>query len=299
MPTRTSVSGCIRRVTGLLCVGVAAVLLAQPVQAQAARFQCSTPDKATQRLTPTSRVVGGEESSNGAWPWQVSLRIAGRPGSQGHFCGGSLISKTWVLTAAHCVVSKAGVRDPSSFAVMHGSNHLDRANVRSVAKVLPHPAYDGSAAEGADIALVKLENPIDSTERARITLTSADLESRFGMPGACAVVSGWGTMDPDDQDSGPTMLRDVDVPLVSNAECAKVYGSSITADQICAGYQSGGKDSCQGDSGGPLVIEDPLKGWTQIGVVSWGKGCAEPRFFGVYTRVSRFVDWIQETTRNN
>ena len=88
----------------------------------------------------------------------------------------------------------------------------------------------------------------------------------------------------------------MDLPIVDNATCADRYGGRITPGQVCAGYEQGTMGSCQGDSGGPLVVPGGLTGWTQIGVVSWGAACAQPGAYGVYTRVSSYIDWILEQT---
>jgi len=89
-------------------------------------------------------------------------------------------------------------------------------------------------------------------------------------------------------------LQEVDVPIVSNATCNTSYGGEITANMICAGYAQGGKDACYGDSGGPLFVPDETgTGWVQVGVVSWGEGCALPNYYGVYARVSRYQSWIE------
>ena len=92
-------------------------------------------------------------------------------------------------------------------------------------------------------------------------------------------------------------LRAVDLPIVNTTNCASVYpGATIAEGQVCAGYEQGTMDSCQGDSGGPLVVPGGPTGWTQIGIVSWGRGCAQENAYGVYTRVSEYVDWILEET---
>ena len=125
----------------------------------------------------------------------------------------------------------------------------------------------------------------------------------LGFPGACSAVTGWGSVDAWRPGSGrsdaralPDRLRAVDLPIVDNETCADRYGGRITDGQVCAGYRQGTMDSCQGDSGGPLVVPGGPTGWTQIGVVSWGAGCAQPGAYGVYTRVSSYIDWILEQT---
>ncbi len=118
--------------------------------------------------------------------------------------------------------------------------------------------------------------------------------SNAGQPGDMASVSGWGTLT--DGGNSPNKLQKVNVPIVSNQVCNEpnAYNGQITPTELCAGYAQGKKDSCQGDSGGPLVVKDNGD-YYQAGIVSWGDGCAQPNKYGVYTRVSAFNEWIQNT----
>lgn len=272
--------------------GAFALMFAAPLAAQ--QFSCKEP--ATGRST--ARIVGGEEAQAGAWRWQVALELD-TPAYQGQFCGGSLIAPGWVLTAAHCVQDDASEGGPH-FTVRHGSQRLQSGGeTRTVAEVFPHPGYDAANTRN-DIALLKLSAPFSVGADDLVSYMAPGRDGGIAADGNCAVVTGWGSQAEVGARrmrvrSSNDRLRQVDVPIVSTDDCRRRYGPEIDSTQLCAGYESGGKDSCQGDSGGPLVVQGAVDDWTLVGVVSYGNGCAAAGgWYGVYTRVSPFVPWIQQ-----
>jgi secreted trypsin-like serine protease len=246
-----------------------------------------------QESDPPPDIVGGRPADPGEWPWQVAL-ISGDATNfwYGQFCGGTLIEEDWVLTAAHCVHDKAA----ADVDIVAGIYDLWDPAVgyqrREVSQIIVHPDYDDDTSD-SDIALLKLSSSVSiggsgETKTAIIPLVSNDIGS---LVGTTSWVTGWG--DTESTPTYPDELQEVNVPIISNALCNSYssYGGAITNTMMCAGYAQGGKDSCQGDSGGPLVINDGGT-WKLAGVVSWGIGCADPGYYGVYARVSEFTDWI-------
>ena len=260
-------------------------------------FLCATAaiaaTAATAALAQTDpRIVGGQEATPGEWPWQVALVQSGGDTYLGQFCGGSLIAADWVLTAAHCVDNDA----PGDIDVVAGIHDLTapETGFRRVGldEIIVHPGWSNSTKDN-DIALLRLASPI--AERAggggELPIRYATLPPAAigALAGATTTVTGWGNRLPGGSDY-PPRLHEVEVQVIANAACASAY-SNLTDNMLCAGVDGGGKDSCQGDSGGPLVYNNSGE-WQQVGIVSFGIGCAEADYPGVYARVSRYIDWI-------
>lgn len=226
-----------------------------------------------------AKIVGGVEASHGEFPFIVSLQS-----NYGHFCGGSLIKKNWVLTAAHCVGNKVD----KVVIGMHDRKNTTNTESIKVKRVIAHPNYNSETTD-YDFALLELAEdsryePIElNTEEIEIPLNSSTP--------ILATVAGWGATK-ENSYSLPNLLQKVDVPLVPHDVCNKSYKGSVTERMICAGYDKGGKDSCQGDSGGPLLAQADNNQRYLIGVVSWGYGCARAGQPGVYSKVSFAAPWV-------
>ncbi|XP_059409131.1 trypsin II-P29 [Carassius carassius] len=231
-----------------------------------------------------TKIVGGQAAVQGSWPWQASLH---RITSGSHFCGGSLINKDWVMSAAHCFQSTAAsnVKIYLGRQLQTGSNPNEIS--RKVTRVITHPIYS-STTQNNDIALLQLSSSVTFTDYIRPVCLAA-VGSLFG-GGTKSWITGWGKLNFADTQI-PNILQEVQIPIVNNSECSKVYGAVITNNMLCAGLNEGGKDSCQGDSGGPMVNKNNSQ-WIQSGIVSFGRECGIPKFPGVYTRVSQYQSWI-------
>ncbi len=232
------------------------------------------------------RIVGGTEALPEQARWQVALIANGYPIAAGFFCGGSIVRADWILTAAHCVEKTA----ENQIRVYSGSRDLTSGgSLMNVAAIEVHPQWNRDTMAN-DIALVKLSNPIaiESGKRELVNLATSTAAA-----GSLLTVTGWGKTSEGGAIS--TRLRQVSVPLIDKAQCngPNYYDNQVTAGMLCAGVS--GLDSCQGDSGGPLVTTLQSATAIQVGIVSWGEGCARPNKPSVYTDVANFNSWIIRT----
>ncbi|MDO9105618.1 MAG: trypsin-like serine protease [Methylovulum sp.] len=231
-----------------------------------------------------TNIVGGHDATPGQWPWVVSLSVKNVFPYDGQFCGGTLISPTWVITAAHCMQGET-VKTLDVIANIFDLS-VDKGQRVAVKRIIVHPDYNARS-EDNDLALLQLTKPVHASSLPLIKGTAT-------LAGTDATVIGWGLLN-ENEDTYPSILQEVVVPIKSDAQCKSSNGEgSITESMMCAGLAAGGKDSCQGDSGGPLMVIQARK-WVLAGITSWGTGCARPKLYGVYTRVSRFVSYINQT----
>ncbi|KAG1939193.1 tryptase-like isoform X2 [Pimephales promelas] len=240
-----------------------------------------------------TRIVGGVDANEGAWPWQVSLHS---PKYKGHFCGGSLISSEWVLSAAHCF---AGV-NTSSLVVYLGRMTQQGVHAheisRNVSTLVIHPDYSSDTYNN-DIALLHLSSSVNFTNYIRPVCLAA--EDSIFPSGTNCWITGWGQTASGVNLFYPGTLQETVVPVIINSECNDLLGAGVITDNMmCAGLQQGGKDTCQGDSGGPMVSQQ-CSVWIQSGIISRGHDCGQPNEPGVYTRVSRYQQWITTSTGPN
>ncbi|MGH3313626.1 MAG: S1 family peptidase [Streptomyces sp.] len=242
-------------------VATAAVALAAVSLQPAGAAMAGTPDE------PSTRIVGGTPAEQGEFPWMVRLSMG---------CGGALYAKDVVLTAAHCV---DGSGPNTGITATGGVVDLDDPAAVSVksTEVLQAPGYNGT---GKDWALIKLAEPIDQPT-LKIAENDAGNNGDF-------TIAGWGA-DVEGGQQQQKMLK-ATVPFVDDDTCKGAYAELVPGEELCAGLMDqGGVDSCQGDSGGPMFRKDEAGEWLQVGIVSWGEGCARPGKPGVYTEVSTFA----------
>ncbi|XP_054721077.1 clotting factor G beta subunit-like [Uloborus diversus] len=253
---------------------------------------------------PVDRViVGGVEANANSWPWMVAIfKEAFSGGSKRFLCGASLISKRYVLTAAHCFDAERGNIVPSKFFVVVGAHTTKDGTEYPVEDITIHASYKIKQYYN-DIALLKVGKEVVLGKKVYpVCLPSENLRSKIKPEENTVTVTGWG--DTSFGGVSSMVLQEVNVPIVPLMQCNESYSkipknsfpNGITNLFICAGLQEGGKDACQGDSGGPMTTKLIDESYVQLGVVSFGHGCAQAGFPGVYTRLSEYTKWLYENT---
>ncbi|XP_053605582.1 trypsin-1-like isoform X2 [Plodia interpunctella] len=229
-----------------------------------------------------NRIVGGMPASLNRYPWMARIVYDGQ-----FHCGASLLTKDYVLTAAHCVRKLKR----SKIKVILGDHDQtitteSAAIMRAVVAIVRHRSFNADSYNN-DIALLKLRKPVNFSKIIKpVCLPPASIDPA----GKEGIVVGWGRTSEGGQ--LPAVVQEVRVPILSLAQCRRkrYKASRITSNMLCAGRAS--TDSCQGDSGGPLLVQDGDR-YQIVGIVSWGVGCGRPDYPGVYTRITQYLKWIR------
>ncbi|XP_076470602.1 serine protease 1-like [Babylonia areolata] len=246
------------------------------------------------RLT-TGRIVGGGPAARCEFPWMVYLDLSPGPGSSP--CGGALLDRRHVLTAAHCFRGRTPEITIGEYNRNEAFLPQDKFTTTNFI-VTVHPEYNPLWAFN-DIAIIRLRTPIDYSKYRCIQpiCLPAEGTGRFP-PGTACIVAGWGVTEPDyDVLNPPTpaVLKKVTVPIVSQSVCQATYTRAFNSTtEICAGRLDGSGDSCHGDSGGPLMCRSGSGSgeYHVAGIVSSGHSCAQPQTPAIYTDVTYFLPWI-------
>lgn len=245
--------------------------------------------------------MGGAKVDIKDYPYAVSLKKLDRRSKKfQHHCGGTLVGNSYVITAAHCVVQNDATKYRIAIGVQDTRN-ADETRTYKVESILVYPEYSSSKNRGIDhdIALIKLETPVTSTDYAQpINLIDGDK-----IPATDGILVGWGADGWGSEGSPTYELNRASMPIKSNTECIEMLNTVlkkkykngkivyISEGHLCAGHHQGGIDGCQGDSGAGLVIENGGD-MELVGIMSAGSACGRPYKPGVYTRVSEYRDWI-------
>ncbi|XP_066919343.1 serine protease 1-like isoform X2 [Clytia hemisphaerica] len=238
------------------------------------------------------RVVGGSTASENEFPWHAAMswRLGSSKGD--HICGGSLISKKFVLLAAHCFEHGAVEHYYNITLGQHiysqESGNEQRFHIK---RILEQPTYNPMTYDG-DLALVELDGEVKFTQNIYPICLPGMMD--FELAGKMCVVTGWGN---NGTHHSTDQLKKANVPIIANKVCnaPQSYNGKVTWNMFCAGYADGRADSCSGDSGGPFqCFSNNSKRWVINGVVSWGEGCGSKNKYGVYARVRHYLTWINK-----
>ncbi|KAJ8705216.1 hypothetical protein PYW07_011043 [Mythimna separata] len=245
-------------------------------------------------VTPDNRIIGGTATTIQKYPYTVQVLYTSQ-----FLCGGSLITTSHVLSAAHCFVDDNGITmSPSRYSIRAGTTILNSGGtLHLVTAIRVHEQYNTPIRDN-DVAVVTMTTPVNlATSAARVGFLP--IQSEVVPDNASVTAVGWGLTDTG-LNSPSTVLNEVTVPKINNDICRTRYlvlqnlsgePFPVTTSMLCAGLLDiGGKDACQGDSGGPLLYNGII-----VGITSWGAGCAQPSWPGVSARVASYTNWINNT----
>ncbi|NXG76182.1 TMPSC protease, partial [Baryphthengus martii] len=235
-------------------------------------------------------IVGGHDAQVGTWPWLVSLQNRKPWAGFVHICGGVLINKDSVLTAAHCVMERKSQYTWravfGTYNLLKPGKHAVKINIKSITV---HPQFKKESLEN-DIALFGLVSKVHYSNFIQPICLPPLPDSDNGTK---CFISGWGRTAEKGHTS--VVLKEAQVEIIPASTCnsSEAYRGLVNDNMICAGSPSGGTDSCQGDSGGPLACSNlTTNRYHLLGIASFGVGCGREKFPGIYVRVARYSTWI-------
>ncbi|XP_054555579.1 vitamin K-dependent protein C isoform X2 [Talpa occidentalis] len=270
----------------------------------AVKFPCGRPGKQVEKRRKNlkrdtkqedkvdPRLVMGTLTGWGESPWQVILLDSKKKLA----CGAVLIHTSWVLTAAHCMEdSKKLIARLGEYDLRRWENSEVDLGIK---EVLIHPNYSKSTTDN-DIALLRLDRPATLSQTiVPICLPDSGLSEReLTKVGQETVVTGWGYRS-ETKRNRTYVLNFIKIPVAPHSECVQAMNNLVSENMLCAGILGDPRDACEGDSGGPMVASFHDT-WFLVGLVSWGEGCGRLHNYGVYTKVSRYLDWIHSHIRAN
>lgn len=240
-------------------------------------------------------IVGGQEAIPFSYPWSIALYRMNN--GEAYFqCGGTIINRRYILTAAHCVRRSMQLLNADDFQVKVGAHHLSNTGqMEPLDEIIVHENYSPQH-HNDDIALLRLKVALDFNDSHVSAICLPSNNDSIGMVGQLTTMVGWGVHDQGDYQASST-LYEVTIPITDPVQCETSYSELMGPNNrikwdnvICASAEQ--RDTCQGDSGGSMAAMDDDQIYSQIGIVSFGYGCAQPSFPGVYTYVPKYIPWI-------
>ncbi|XP_059059689.1 transmembrane protease serine 6 [Achroia grisella] len=258
---------------------------AMPVCGQIGRFRGTSSARLRARMQDMMRIIGGRPAPPGKWPWQIAVLNRYKEA----FCGGTLISLRWVVTAAHCVRKRLYVRLGEYDLMMKNRGEVEMRVLEAVV----HPLYDPDTVVN-DVAMLRL--PAPARPDLGHGIACLPHPQQYLPPHTSCIILGWGKRRPQDS-HGTRVLHEAQVATIQQGVCRRSYWQyAITDNMVCAGR--GRKDSCAGDSGGPLLCRDRNMRYYLQGITSFGDGCGKRGKYGIYTRTSGYVSWMRNIMNN-